>query len=290
VAVDRRSGAVWVVYQHIVFGDKSCLSIQSIDMRAVRSVDHGKTWSQPVRVSPVGGHTGVPAVLDDGTLAVAYLTGDGGALGLPEQNCALTVSLNLQNVSPALRVSPPRTLLPQVCVQNVAGNNPVGEAYYAPYTPTITYDTKSRRLVVAVADAQATGGVARVVSIADGGVMQTATVTGTPGGAPQLLQLAAGAGRVALSYLDGLPGGVYEPSLVSSRDGGRTWGSSVGVASVPSVGQSRPYAASVDPFGIGHYQGLAIDADGLAHLAWPDLRPGGDPEIVATWVRAIPLP
>ncbi len=289
VAVDPRSGAVWVVYQHVVYAQSACLSLQSTEIRAVRSLDRGKTWSRPFRVSAVGGNAGVPAVLEDGTLAVVHLEGAG--VGLPEQHCALAVSVNLRLVSPSLRVSAPRTLLPHVCAQIVAGNNPAGEAYYAPYTPTATYDTRSKRLVVAIADAQVTGGVARVVSTADRGATQvTTTVTGTPSGAPQLLQLAAGAGRVALSFLDGLPGGIYQPSLVSSRDGGRSWGAPVVVASVPSVGQSRPYLAALDPFGIGHYQGLAIGSDGLAHLAWPDLRPGGDPEIVTTWVRAVSLP
>jgi len=68
LAIDRRTGAVYVVWQDAVSGTPA--------IRLAKSVDGGRTWSAPQKVS--GSPTGIPAftaavdVNDDGAVAVTY--------------------------------------------------------------------------------------------------------------------------------------------------------------------------------------------------------------------------
>jgi hypothetical protein len=85
------------------------------------------------------------------------------------------------------------------------------------------------------------------------------------------------------------PGGAYLPKLTASADGGRTWSEALSLASVPSNGNAKPQNG-VDMHGFGSYQGAAVGPDGVAHVAWPDLRPrtenGTDVDV---WTRDVRL-
>jgi hypothetical protein len=89
VAVDRASGAIYVVWQDSRFGPRSSIALS-------QSLDGGATWSSPIRVNqtpapdpgePAGNNqafTPMVQVLSDGTVAVSYYdfrnnTADGGA-------------------------------------------------------------------------------------------------------------------------------------------------------------------------------------------------------------------
>jgi hypothetical protein len=68
-----------------------------------------------------------------------------------------------------------------------------------------------------------------------------------------------------------------------------SWSKPIAVAAAPSNGNGRPDVL-IDRFGIGHYLGVAVGVDGRAHMAWPDLRAGGEPDLVRTFVRRVALP
>jgi len=76
VTVDPRNGAVYVTWVHYV-EDASCagtVDFTKTVLRWARSTDGGRTFSRPVDVSTNDqGVMPAPAVLADGTLAVAYL-------------------------------------------------------------------------------------------------------------------------------------------------------------------------------------------------------------------------
>ena len=135
--------------------------------------------------------------------------------------------------------------------------------------------------------AQTDRGVMTATS-ADGGRTWSTRLLAAPSGDEATLPaLAAAAGRVALSYLSVQPGGVYLPTLTSSSDGGRTWAAPSALASAPSVGNSHPQNG-IDTYGFGSYQGVAVGPDGVAHAAWPDLRPrGADSQDVDVWTRDV---
>jgi len=129
-------------------------------------------------------------------------------------------------------------------------------------------------------------------SSGDGGrTWTTSLVSGLPGSTGSMAALAAGPrGRVALAWLEVDAGGAYRPVLSPSTDGGRTWLAPVPLSDLPSVGNLHPLSP-FDPYGIGHYLGVAIGSDGMAHVAWPDLRPRGtDSQDVDVWTRDLAMP
>jgi hypothetical protein len=116
-------------------------------------------------------------------------------------------------------------------------------------------------------------------------------VAGGPGTTASMAALGTGPrGRVALVHLEVQPGGLYYPVLATSADGGTTFGAPQRLVDVASVGNARA-RTPFDPYNIGHYLGVAVGPDGVAHAVWPDVRPRAEsPADVALWVRGVRLP
>ena len=288
VVVDGKRGTVWAAYQHLTFSDSSCALPDTFEMRVVRSRDGGHTWSAPLRVTQGHGFDGVPAVLPDGNLAIAYfdVAPDNTS---PNATCGSDlVDLHLAIVSSSYRVLSDRIALKHLCSAVLVSQGGPASFWQTAITPTVVYDLHARTLVIGATDSQPSGGVYRIARIGETGAARVTTLTSsTPTAVYVTGQLAAGAGKLALSVLDSAPGGFYTPTLLWSHDGGATWSAPVKLGPL-SQGNVRPWASVVDPFGLGHYQGLDIGSDGVAHAAWPDTRPGStDPEIVRTYTRGV---
>lgn len=289
VVVDRKRGTVWAAYQHLTFTQTPCVSPATFEMRVVRSTDGGRTWSTPRKVSTgYMGYDGVPAVLADGNLAVAYFAPSADQAPT-SRTCSEAVDVRVAVVTPRLRVVSDRGVIPTICGPVVASQGGVGSLWSTAITPAIAYDERSGKLVIGVTDSQPVP-VYRIARVPENGPAVLSTLTSaTPGGVYVTGQLAAGAGRVALSVLDSSAAGLYTPTLLWSHDGGATWSTPYAMAP-SSQGNVHPWASILDPYGIGHYQGLDVGPDGVAHAAWPDLRPGStDPEIVHTYCRGVAL-
>lgn len=281
VAVDRR-GWVYAVWQMM----GPCGTWSGIDLVWSRSTDGGRTWMRPAPLADRdAGYAAIPVALPDGTVAVAYsglwvsdatypeCLGEWAPIHVARLGAGGDVTMT--------------TALDHVCTSDGVARN--GSAFRVHQMPTMAYDPATRSLTLAVTDLRAGDEGLAVATSRDGGRTWTrGRVAADPGYALSHPQLAAGAGAVAVSYLASAPGGTYVPTLRWSRDGGRTWSAPVALASVPSVGAQRPYSR-VDAYTVGHYQGLAVGRDGLAHAAWPDLRPRDRVSDVETWVRAVPV-
>ncbi|HEX8004541.1 MAG TPA: sialidase family protein [Mycobacteriales bacterium] len=285
VVVDGR-GTVHAVWQ--VITGSPCPEWQA-DLELVwsRSTDGGRTWSAPVTVAEPGeGYAPMPVPLPDGSLLVVYAGMWVGDATYPE-------CLGEWEPIRAARVARDGTVtasgvLDHVCTMDGVSRN--GSAFRVHQMPTVAYDPRTRSVVVAVTDLRPGDEGLAVATSRDGGrTWQRSRVPAEPGWTYTHPQLAAGAGAVAVSYLASGPAGTYTPTLRASSDGGRSWTAGVALASQPSLGAQRPYSR-LDPYTVGHYQGLAIGRDGLAHAAWPDLRPRAEAGDVDTWVRAVPLP
>jgi hypothetical protein len=246
-------------------------------------------FSKPVEVATAGaGDYPAPAVLADGTLLVSYL--EIGGLSLGDEVCP---SVDQRVVVARYAVNGKRlgdaTGISRLCL--VGAGLSANGATFTPVTyPAITADPSTGAVVVAATyQAQVDRGV-MTASSADGGrTWREQLIVGAPGTEVSLPALSAAGGRIALSYLTVDPGGAYMPTLVSSRDGGRTWSAPTDLATVPSVGNTHPQNG-IDTYGFGQYQGVAVGPDGIAHAAWPDLRPrGADSQDVDIWTRDVSL-
>lgn len=283
VVVDAR-GVVHAVWQ-VMTGSPCPQWNDSIEIVWSRSRDGGRTWSRPATVAEAGsGYAPIPVPLADGSLAVTYSGLFVSDATYPE--ClGEWAPISVARVSPSGRVTT-ATALDHVCTADGRSRN--GSSFRVHQMPSMAYDGRS--LVLAVTDLRAGDEGLAVATSRDGGRTWTRSrIAADPGFTLSHPQVAGAPGMVAVSYLASAPGGTYVPTLRGSRDGGHTWSAPVALASVPSVGAQRQYSP-VDPFTIGHYQGLAVGRDGLVHAAWPDLRPRERVLDVDTWVRAIPLP
>lgn len=289
VTVDPARRTLWIVYQHIVA--EQCLLGGPFDVRVLRSDDGGRTWSPPRPLGPDVSYTPRATVLGDGTLAVAHLEAspargpvDGLACGKVYQ------ALVLSTVSRRGTVTK-QVLEPELCSAET-GTDLLGKVHRTTNVPTIAYDRSSNRLVVVATDVRPGGAGSALLGYvtSDSGrtVREVALSSRSPAGAPFMPQASAGEGFLAVAYLQGTPGGLYVPSLVSSSDGGLSWSGAVPLATEPSVANTRPDMV-LDPYGIGHYLGIAIGSDAVARVAWPDLRASTDPEMVRTYVGGVSL-
>lgn len=283
VAVDPRRGTVYATYQYL-FASPDCREIKRSETRYVRSDDGGRTWSAPRLLSaPKDDAFGTaPRVLPDGTLVVTYL-GDSNADGLYPECANIWIGATVARVNRRGAITH-HSLAPVACA--VAKN---GSQYGVHNLPTLEV-LPGGRLVAALSDMRVEDQGLLILTSDDGGISwRRGRVAARPGHLLGYPQLAAGGGRVALLYLDSAPGGLYQPTVVSSANRGDTWSAPTALAGLPSVGNQHPYQP-FDPYTIGHYQGLAVGADRVAHAAWPDLRPDDRPHDVDIWVRGLPLP
>ncbi|MDX6198626.1 MAG: hypothetical protein QOJ79_1777 [Actinomycetota bacterium] len=286
VAVDPVRGWVYVAWTHEV--EPSCDGSEDgsqTSLRWSKSTDGGAHFGKPVEVTSAGaGDYPAPTVLPDGTLLVSYL--EIGGLSLGDEVCP-SVDQRVVVVrygSTGNRVGE-ATAISRLC--DVGEGLSANGATFTPVTyPAIVADPTTGAVAVAATyQGQVDRGV-MIASSADGGrTWHENLLAGAPGTEVSLPALAAAGGRIALSYLTVQPGGTYLPTLVSSRDGGRTWSAPTDLATSPSVGNTHPQNG-IDTYGFGAYQGVAVGPDGIVHAAWPDLRPrGADSQDVDIWTR-----
>jgi hypothetical protein len=291
VTVDPVRGWVYVAWTHEV--EPNCDGSEDwsqTSLRWARSTDGGAHFGKPVEVTTAGaGDYPAPTVLPDGTLLVSYL--EIGGLSLGDEVCPSVDQrvVVVRYASTGKRIGAANAIS-RLCVvgEGLSANG----ATFTPTTyPAIVADPATGAVVVAATyQAQVDRGVLTASSADGGRTWREKLLTGAAGTEVTLPALAASSGRIALTYLTVQPGGTYMPTLVSSRNGGRNWSAPTDLATVPSVGNSHPQNG-IDTYGFGGYQGLAVDPHGIAHAAWPDLRPrGADSQDVDIWTRDLSLP
>jgi hypothetical protein len=293
IVVDPRRGTVFVAWTHYI-EDASCSMTPDISktvLRWARSTDGGRTFSKPVDVTRDNTGTAIaPAVLPDGTLAVAYL--EQATNDVENATChGFRMPLVVARYSPAGRLLGKSVAIQDLC-DSYAGVTPNGAAFLPMLYPAIVADPATGRLVVAVTYQDQVRQGVMTASSGDGGRTWTqALVSGLPGANGDMPALAVGPrGRAALAWLEVDAGGLYRPMLSASTDGGRTWGAATSLATVPSVGNTHPQSP-FDGYGKGHYLGVGVGSDGVAHVVWPDLRPDGTgTQDVDLWTRDVALP
>jgi hypothetical protein len=291
VAVDPVRGWVYVTWTHEV--EPTCDGSEDwsqTSLRWARSTDGGAHFSKPVEVTSDGvGDYPAPAVLPDGTLLVSYLEIGGVSLGdevCPSVDQRVVV---VRYARSGARIGE-ATAIGRLC--DVGEGLSLNGATFTPVTyPALAADPSTGAVVVAATyQAQSDRGVMTASSSDGGRTWHEKLLAGSPGTEVSLPALAAASGRIALTYLNVEPGGAYMPTLVSSRDGGRSWSAPTDLATLPSFGNSHPQNG-IDTYGFGAYQGVAIGPDGIAHAAWPDLRPrGADSQDVDIWTRDVSMP
>lgn len=290
VAVDPARGTVFVAWTHEV--EPSCDGNEDWSQTSLRwasSTDRGAHFSRPVDITTDGaGDDPAPAVLADGTLLVSYLEIGGVSLG--DEVCpSVDQRVVVVRFAAGGRRLGDATAIPRLCLIG-AGLSANGATFVPVTYPAIATDPTTRSVVVAATyQGQVDRGVMTASSLDGGRTWSQRLVADAPGTEATMPVLSAAAGRTALSWLSVEPGGVYNPLLVSSSDGGRSWTAPLSLATTPSVGNSHPQNG-YDTYGFGQYQGLAIGPDRVAHAAWPDLRPrGANTQDVDVWTRDVQL-
>jgi hypothetical protein len=285
VAVDPLRSWVYVTWTHEA--DTACGDETTV-LRWARSTDGGLHFGKPVGVTAdVQADYPAPTILPNGTLLVSYLHVGGLSLE-PECPGSVDQQVMVARFAPTGQPLGTSTAIPALCL--VADGLSANGAAFLPSTyPAIAADAATGAVTVAASyQAQLSRGVMTAAS-RDGRTWTRQLVAAAAGGEATLPTLSAAGGRTALSYLAVQPGGVYLPTVVSSRDGGRSWSAPTDLATMPSAGNSHPQNG-IDTYGFGAYQGVAIGPDGIAHAAWPDLRPrGADSQDVDIWTRDVAI-
>ena len=274
---------VYISWHINAYSDAECAQIDAEASRAMfaRSTDGGRTFSPPVELNDRKSWAATPAVAPDGTLHVAHLV-PGGTMSCPQSWPETVVVATSRDGGASFTY----TDAMEICY--VLPGTPTGGIYYANSLPTIAVNPRTGAAVVASVHRD---GAADVVLVAGsdgrGGRWERRTPIPRPLEVIQELPWLAysPSGRLAAVFLGQLPGGLYDAYLAWSRDDGRTWSVPTKLTSLPSVGNLRSFA---DQWSLGHYLGLAVGRDEVAHPVWPDIRPG-EASMVNIWTRPVPL-
>jgi hypothetical protein len=176
-----------------------------------------------------------------------------------------------------------------VVCDNAGGLSPNGSTYIPISFPSISSDAQTGALVVAMPTVDASPGVGTAVSRDGGRTWSAGTVVrGLPGSAASMPAVAAAGGRAALAWLEVDAGGAYRALLAGSTDDGGTWTEPLALSEQPAPTSARSVPV-VDRYGLGHYMGVALGTDAVAHVVWPQLlsRPDGvaDPDVFVRSAR-----
>lgn len=280
----RASAAEWVyVAWHTVFWAGADCTQQTPDVHAMlsRSADGGRTFSPPNALSADMPSMGaIPAVGPDGTVHVTEVfEGKESCLG------SYTVDVGVKSSrdgGASFRATHALT----TCMAGSPA--PSAGLYYTHSLPTIAVSPRTGAVVVASVhrDGADDAVVVRAMDGRGGAWVERSRIPRLPGIVQELPWLAySPSGRLVALYLGQAPGGLYDAYLVSSRDEGRTWTEPVRVSSLPSVGNVRSFA---DTWSLGHYLGLAVGTDEIAHPVWPDIR-STEGSMVNLWTRRVAL-
>lgn len=284
LAVDRRTGTVYVAWQGIEYADADCRSGYRHPLRVARSTDGGRSWSASVELPTPESEVAYVPVLHvgaGGEVAVVFTMTDSGWLDTqcPQSGTysyGITISRDGGRSFRFTRVED------RVCGSvNAMVREPVlgaqlasstGATYRLPQGTDAAIDPRNGAIVQVTMGTDATKAFNRlnVWRSTDGGR------TFSPGGPvpaqvgeQQIFpRISVGAdGRFTLLWLAQMPGGGYVATASTSRDGGRTWSPQRTLASEPSLVRHPFYLGF-----IGDYLANVTGPDGTAHLVWTDTR------------------
>lgn len=246
-----------------------------------RSDDHGRSWSEPVRVNRTGKQPTYAsvAVARDGTVYVAWddmgefgiwiaRSPDGGSSFRDQRKVASFVAVTIPHCGAGIVIpAQPRTCVnsnPIVAV-DASGGRYSGRVYVS-YART---EFRGRQAAyVAVFDAR----LRRLLADPKTGEGRPVAPASAARGADQFWPQSAvdrSTGTAWVCFYDTLGDPARKRAFYSctlSRDGGRSWARPVRVASVASDATQRNASGHY-----GVYQGLAA-ANGVAHPIWTDTR------------------
>jgi hypothetical protein len=287
VLADPRRDTVYVTWVHYVEGTgcNGSPDLTKTELRWARSTDGGRTFSTPVVLTRDGVSNRIAgAVLPDGTFVTTHT--ETGGLSPDSPACQFPTRVVVTRWrGDGTRLGAATALV--VC-DNAGGVSPNGSTYIPMSYPSIAADARTGDLVVAMPSVEALPGVGTAVSRDGGRTWSAGVVHGMPDSTASMPAVAAAGGRAALAWLEIDPGGLYRAALAGSTDDGRSWSEPLMLSDVPVPfgGRSTP---GVDNYGIGHYLGVALGTDGVAHVAWPQLfsRPSAadDPDVFVRSAR-----
>jgi hypothetical protein len=287
VAADPRRDTVFVTWVHYDEGPGCGGSPDAArtELRWARSTDGGRTFGKPVVLTRGGVSNRIAgAVLPDGTFVTTHP--ETGGVNADDASCQFpTRVVATRWRGDGSRLGAATALV--VCA-NAGGLSPNGSTHIPISFPSIAADDRTGALVVVMPSVDALPGVGTAVSRDGGRTWSSSVVRGLPGSSASMASVAAAGGRAALAWLEVDAGGLYRALLSGSTDDGRTWSEPLALseAPVPIGARSVPV---VDRYGLGHYMGVALATDGVAHVAWPQLlsRPDAvaDPDVFVRSAR-----
>jgi hypothetical protein len=287
VLADPRRDTVFVTWVHYIEGAgcDGSPDVTKTELRWARSTDGGRTFGAPVVLTRNGMSNRIAgAVLPDGTFVTTHTETAG--LAVDNSSCQLPTQVVVTRWrGDGSRLGATTALV--VC-DNAGGFSPNGSTYVPISCPSIAADPQTGALVVVMPSVEARPGVGTAVSRDGGRTWASSVVRGLPGSAASMPSVAAVGGRAALAWLEVEPGGSYRAVLAGSTDDGRTWSEPLALSEVPVPLTARSVPV-VDAYGLGHYLGVALGSDGVAHVAWPQLlsRPdaAADPDVFVRSAR-----
>ena len=284
LAVDRRTGTVYVAWQGIEYADASCRSGYRHPLRVARSTDGGRSWSPSVELPTPEAEVAYVPVLHVGArgevVVVFTMTGS----GLVDAQCpqsgtysyGITISRDGGRTFRFTRVED------RVCGSvNAFVQDPVlgaylasstGATYRLPQGTDAAIDPRNGTIVQVTMGTDVTRAFNRlnVWRSTDGGrtFSRGGSVPAQVGEQQIFPRISVGAdGRFTLLWLAQMPGGGYAATASVSGDGGRTWSPQQVLASQPSLVRHPFYLGF-----IGDYLANVTGPDGTAHLVWTDTR------------------
>jgi hypothetical protein len=287
VLTDPRRDAVFVTWVHYIEGAgcNGSPDFTKTELRWARSIDGGRTFGKPVVLTRNGVSNRIAGtVLPDGTFVTTHTETAG--VGADHADCQFPTRVVVTRWrGDGSRLGAATALV--VC-DNAGGFSPNGSTYIPISCPSIAADAQTGALVVVMPSVDALPGVGTAVSRDGGRTWSSSVVRGLPGSAASMPSVATAGGRAALAWLEVDPGGAYRAVLSGSTDDGRTWSEPLALSEVPVPVGARSVPV-VDAYGLGHYLGVALGTDGVAHVAWPQLlsRPDAlaDPDVFVRSAR-----
>jgi hypothetical protein len=255
------------------------------ELRWARSNDGGRTFGKPVVLTRNGVSNRIAGVvLPDGTFVTTHTETAG--LDANNDTCQFPTRVVATRWRGAgTRLGAGTALV--VC-DNAGGMSPNGSTYVPISCPSIAADARTGALIVVMPSVEAIPGVGTAVSRDGGRTWSSSVVRGLPDSAASMPSVAAAGGRAALAWLEIDAGGLYRAVLAGSTDDGRSWSEPLALSDMPVPVAARSVPV-VDAYGLGHYMGVALGTDGVAHVAWPQLlsRPDAiaDPDVFVRSAR-----
>jgi hypothetical protein len=281
VAADPRRDVAYVTWVHYIETEDcdGAPDMTKTQTRWARTSDGGRTFTPAVTVTRDGLSNRIAGVvLPDGTFVTA--TTDTAGITPSTPACQFPTRVTVSRWGPRGERLGASTAM--TTCDDAAGASPNGAVYTPISYPAIAADASTGALVVAMPSVEVSSGVRTARSL-DGGRTwgSSSLVQGLPASTASMPAVSARGGRAALAWLEIDAAGAYRALLAGSSDDGGSWSAPLALSDAPSstAGRSVP----LDSYNIGHYMGVALGSDAVAHVVWPQLlsRPdaAADPDV-----------